>query len=211
LDEVVSISRYRISSIEPNLCTDEIISFVAASKRFMPHFHMPLQSGNNEILGLMRRRYRRELYAERVHQIKSLMPYACIGVDVITGFPGETDDHFLDTYNFLRELDIDYIHAFTYSERADTPAASMPGMVPVHLRRERSDQLRNLSLKKKAVHYERHLGEMRDVLFEKGPSPELMSGFTDNYIRILLPMDANRLNTIEPIKLSLENLKPTLG
>jgi threonylcarbamoyladenosine tRNA methylthiotransferase MtaB len=207
LDEVEVIDRYRLSSLEPNLCTDEIIAFVSGSKRFMPHFHMPLQSGNNEILGLMRRRYRREWYADRVQQIKLWMPHACIGVDVITGFPGETDDHFLDTYNFLRELEIDYIHVFTYSEREDTAATRMPGMVPIHLRRERSDQVRHLSLKKKSLHYEKHLGATRPVLFEKGPTPDRMSGFTDNYIRILMPMDAAKLNTIEPIQLEPLNIK----
>lgn len=201
LDEVDEIARFRISSIEPNLCTDEIIDFVAQSKRFMPHFHMPLQSGNNEILGLMRRRYKRELYAARVAQIKTALPHACIGVDVITGFPGETDDHFLDTYNFLREIAIDYIHAFTYSERADTPAASMPGTVPVNIRRERSDQLRHLSIKKKSLHFEKHLGETRTVLFENGPAPDLMSGFTDNYVRILAPKVSSKINTIEEVVL----------
>lgn len=149
LDEIEEIKRFRISSIEPNLCTDEIISFVAQSRKFMPHFHMPLQSGNNEVLKNMRRRYLRELYAERVSKIKTLMPHACIGVDVITGFPGETDDHYQDTYVFLHGLEISYIHAFTYSERADTPAITMAGKVPVQIRRERSQQLRNLSLEKK--------------------------------------------------------------
>jgi threonylcarbamoyladenosine tRNA methylthiotransferase MtaB len=199
LDEVSEVARFRISSIEPNLCTHEIISFVARASRFMPHFHMPLQSGSNEILKRMRRRYLRELYAERVGMIKQLMPHACIGVDVITGFPGESDDHFLDTYHFLRELDIDYIHSFTYSERADTPAASMTGAVPVHIRRERSQQLRTLSLMKKRVHYEKNLGQCRRVLFEKGPTPELMCGFTDNYIRIVMPKDPPSLNTIQPV------------
>ncbi len=199
LEQVEEIPRFRISSIEPNLCTDEIIDFVAGSSRFMPHFHMPLQSGNNEILGRMRRRYRRELYAEKVQSIKSKMPHACIGVDVITGFPGESDDHFLDTYTFLQELEIDYIHAFTYSERADTPAASMPDTVPVQLRRQRSQSLRELSLQKKTTHFERHLQQSRQVLFEKGPSDEWMSGFTDNYIRIARPMDIPVINTIQPV------------
>ncbi len=201
LEGVEEMERFRISSIEPNLCTDEIISFVAQSARFMPHFHMPLQSGNNEVLKLMRRRYLRELYAERVAAIKMQMPYACIGVDVITGFPGETDDHFLDTYNFLRELDVDYIHAFTYSERANTPAATMPGPVPVQLRRERSQQLRNLSQKKKTMHYARHTGHLRKVLFEKGPAANTLSGFTDNYVRVLASGEGFQVNSIEEIQL----------
>lgn len=201
LDNVPEVERFRISSIEPNLCTDEIIDFVASSQRFMPHFHMPLQSGNNDILKKMRRRYLRELYAERVASIKKIMPHACIGVDVITGFPGESDDHFLDSYQFLASLDIDYIHAFTYSERADTPAASMPDSVPVQIRRDRSQALRQLSLKKKAQHYEKHRGATRSVLFEKGPSEDLMSGFTDNYIRVLMPFESQSLNTIRPCHL----------
>jgi threonylcarbamoyladenosine tRNA methylthiotransferase MtaB len=202
LDEVEEINRFRISSIEPNLCTDEIISFVASSQRFMPHFHMPLQSGNNEILKKMRRRYLRELYSERVRAIKELMPHACIGVDVITGFPGESDAHFMDTYNFLGELDIDYIHAFTYSERADTPASLMPEAVPLHVRRERSQKLRDLSLVKKELHYAKHLGQTRNVLFEKGPTDHTLSGFTDNYVRIIMPFDPSLLNTIQPTLLT---------
>lgn len=208
LDEIEEIKRFRISSIEPNLCTDEIISFVAQSRKFMPHFHMPLQSGNNEVLKNMRRRYLRELYAERVSKIKTLMPHACIGVDVITGFPGETDDHYQDTYVFLHGLEISYIHAFTYSERADTPAITMAGKVPVQIRRERSQQLRNLSLEKKTRHYHSHLDETRNVLFENGPTPEVMSGFTDNYIRILEPKDMLKLNTIQPY--ALRNIQ-TIG
>lgn len=211
LDKVNEVNRFRISSIEPNLCTQEIIDFVAGSTRFMPHFHMPLQSGNNEILGLMRRRYRRELYADRVAQIKNAMPHACIGVDVITGFPGETDDHFMDTYMFLRDLDIDYIHAFTYSERPDTPAAEMDNAVPVHVRRERSNALRNLSLKKKADLYQRHLGSVREVLFEKGPEENTLSGFTDNYIRIIAPVNAAEINTLTRVTLKdIESVKGDL-
>lgn len=202
LEEVEEISRFRISSIEPNLCTDEIISFVAHSSRFMPHFHMPLQSGNNEILKSMRRRYLRELYAERVTSIKQLMPHACIGVDVITGFPGETETHFKDTVAFLEELQIDYIHAFTYSERAGTPAASMPDAIPVEIRRNRSKVLRDLSSWKKQTHYERHLDQVRQVLFEKGPDSNYLSGFTDNYIRILMPFEPDLINSIQPIELN---------
>lgn len=201
LDDVDAIARFRISSIEPNLCTDEIIEFVASSKRFMPHFHMPLQSGNNEILGKMRRRYLRELYAQRVQHIKTIMPHACIGVDVITGFPGESETHFNDTFNFLRDMDISYIHAFTYSERANTPAAEMHDIIPVSMRRNRSDILRKLSVIKKQSHYTRHIDQVRNVLFEKGPDEESISGFTDNYIRILVPYNESILNTIQPIVL----------
>lgn len=196
LDNVEDVNRFRISSIEPNLCTNDIISFVADAKRFMPHFHMPLQSGNNDILKRMRRRYLRELYAERVAAIKTKMPHACIGVDVISGFPGETDSHFEDTFDFLHQLEIDYIHAFTYSERADTPAAVMEGKVPIEIRRERSQTLRNLSLKKKTAHYLRHQHQEHTVLFENGPTADTMSGFTENYIRILLPKDTKKINTI---------------
>lgn len=201
LDQVTEINRFRISSIEPNLCTNEIIDFVAASERFMPHFHMPLQSGNNEILGKMRRRYLRELYAERVDHIRFRMPHACIGVDVITGFPGESDNHFMDTFHFLEDLHIDYIHAFTYSERENTPAASMSDSVPIQLRRERSNVLRNLSLKKKSEHYNRHIGETRNVLFENGAEKDFVTGFTDNYIRIILKDKSCLVNTIQPIEL----------
>lgn len=211
LEEVEDISRFRISSIEPNLCTNEIISFVATSERFMPHFHMPLQSGNNEILKNMRRRYIRELYAERVDSIKQKMPHACIGVDVITGFPGETDGHFMDTYHFLQDLDIDYIHAFTYSVRKDTPAATMEGAVPISVRRERSQTLRNLSNKKKFAHYTKHLGEPREVLFEKGPTENTLSGFTDNYIRVLIPFEPGLVNTIQQVQLKeITNLNDEL-
>ena len=202
LDEVEEIERFRISSIEPNLCTNEIIDFVANSKRFMPHFHMPLQSGSNEILKLMRRRYLRELYADRVATIKNIMPHACIGVDVISGFPGETDAHFNETFEFLHDLEIDYLHTFTYSEREDTPAASMPFKVPVEIRRHRSQVLRELSLKKKNAHYERHLGEVRKVLFEKGPTSETVSGFTDNYIRVIAPKQDSLLNQLQEINLT---------
>lgn len=202
LDKVEEVSRFRISSIEPNLSTDEIIDFVKSSSRFMPHFHMPLQSGNNEMLKKMKRRYLRELYAARVGKIKTLMPHACIGVDVITGFPGETEDHFMDTYQFLMDLEIDYIHAFTYSERENTPAALMEGVVPVGIRRERSKRLRQLSLKKKHAFYYRHLGQTREVLFEKGPDGKFISGFTDNYVRVLLPFNEALINTISTIELN---------
>lgn len=202
LDEVESVRRYRISSIEPNLCTDEIIRFVAGSQRFMPHFHMPLQSGSNDILRLMRRRYLRNVYADRVATIRSEMPYACIGVDVITGFPGETDTHFEESFQFLSDLDISYVHVFTYSERDNTPAATMPNPTPVAIRRARSQRLRALSEEKKQRHYLRHLGETRDVLLEKGFANDILSGFTDNYIRIISREPGIAVNALLPMTLS---------
>ncbi|MBK7406688.1 MAG: tRNA (N(6)-L-threonylcarbamoyladenosine(37)-C(2))-methylthiotransferase MtaB [Saprospirales bacterium] len=196
LEEGVEIPRFRISSIEPNLCTDEVIEFVAQSKRFMPHFHMPLQSGNNKQLQQMRRRYKRELYAERVATIKSLMPHACIGVDMIVGFPGETEEDFLETYRFIHSLDISYLHVFTYSERANTPAAEMEGIVPMEERRRRNEMLTILSEKKRRAFYEAHLGQIRPVLFENHSDPTRLSGFTDNYIKIEYPNDQGLLNSI---------------
>lgn len=206
LEEVEDIPRFRISSIEPNLCTDEIIEFVARSKRFMPHFHMPLQSGNNKQLQQMRRRYKRELYAERVEKIKTVMPHACIGVDVIVGFPGETEEDFLETYRFLHSLDIAYLHVFTYSERANTPAAEMEGAVPMEERRRRNEMLTILSEKKRRAFYEAHIGQTRPVLLEKHGDPGLLSGFTDNYIKIELPADQGVVNTLQPI--ALETVLP---
>ncbi len=184
LDKVEGIERYRISSIEPNLLTNEIIEFVANSRRFMPHFHIPLQSGNNEILGLMRRRYRRELYAEKVALIKQFMPHCAIGVDVIVGFPSESDAHFQDTYDFIHGLDVSYLHVFTYSERANTPALDIKPVVPVNIRHERNKQLRNLSHKKQQFFQEQHLNETRKVLFESHSKDGMMEGYTDNYIRV---------------------------
>jgi threonylcarbamoyladenosine tRNA methylthiotransferase MtaB len=201
LDQVNEISRFRISSIEPNLCTDEIIEFVARSERFVPHFHIPLQSGSNKMLRLMRRRYLRELYAERVQKIKSLMPHACIGVDVIVGFPGETEADFLETYHFLHALDISYLHVFTYSERANTPAAEMEGAVPVEERRRRNDMLTILSRKKRREFYEQHIGQVREVLFEHSRTPGLMSGFTDNYIKIETALQPEWINQVLPVRL----------
>ncbi len=202
LDEVDGIHRFRISSIEPNLCTDEVIDFVAQSKRFAPHFHIPLQSGNNKQLAQMKRRYKRELYAERVRKIKSVMPHACIGVDVIVGFPGETKADFLETYRFINELDVAYLHVFTYSERANTPAIEMPGAVPVEERRERNKMLTILSEKKKRAFYEMHLGEERTVLFERHKDARKMTFFTDNYIKIEMPMEAALLNEIKQVRLN---------
>ena len=202
-EQVEDIERFRISSIEPNLLTDEIIAFVAASKRFVPHFHVPLQSGNNKQLAQMRRRYRRELYAERVATIRRLMPHCCIGADVIVGFPGETEADFRETYRFIQEeLDVSYLHVFTYSERANTPAAEMPDPVPMSVRRERNEMLRILSEKKRRAFYERHLGQTRTVLFEAAESPEgTMSGFTDNYLKVSIPYRAELVNQLCPVAL----------
>ncbi len=204
-EQVEGIARFRISSIEPNLCTDEIIEFVAGSRRFVPHFHMPLQSGNNKQLRMMARRYKRELYAERVARIRRLMPHACIGVDVIVGFPGETDEDFLETYRFINELEVSYLHVFTYSERPNTPAATMPGRVPMEVRRQRNDMLTILSDKKRRHFYEQHLGQVREVLFEHSKQAGRMTGFTDNYIRIDMPFDAELINTIRPVRLESIN------
>jgi len=204
LDEVDGVERYRISSIEPNLCTDEIISFVAQSKRIVPHFHMPLQSGSNKMLAAMKRRYKRELYQERVAQIKTLMPHCCIGVDVIVGFPGESEEDFMDTYQFLHELDISYLHVFTYSERKNTPAAEMADPVPLQVRRQRNSMLTTLSEKKKRAFYAQFAGQERQVLFEAHKKEGLLSGFTDNYIKVELPFEEGRVNTLGKVR--LENL-----
>ena len=201
LDEVQGIDRIRISSIEPNLLTNEVINFVAASRLFVPHFHIPLQSGSNKILGLMRRRYRRELYTERVDQIKSIMPDCCIGVDVIVGFPGETREDFLDTYNFLNELNISYLHVFTYSERENTPAAEMPNSVPGSKRADRSKMLHILSEKKRRSFYEGQRGNAADVLFEGDHKNGFMHGFTRNYIKVKTYYDPLLVNEIIPVKL----------
>ena len=189
LDEVEGIDRFRISSIEPNLLSEELINFVAASKRFVPHFHMPLQSGNNEILGQMRRRYQRELYIDRVNQIKSLMPDTCIGVDVIVGFPGESDQHFLDTYSFLVDLPVSYLHVFSYSERPNTPAASMQNQVPKAVRQKRSKMLRGLSAKKRHAFYESQLQKTKTILFEAENKEGYIQGFTENYVKVRMPWD----------------------
>lgn len=188
LEKIEGIERYRISSIEPNLLTNEIIEFVANSDKFMPHFHIPLQSGSNTILGLMKRRYKRELYADRVKLIKTLMPHCAIGVDVIVGFPGETDDYFKETFDFLHSLDISYLHVFTYSERDNTHALTLKPVVPIHTRHERNKTLRNLSYMKMQYFTEQHTGQIRKVLFEKHGKGEMMEGYTDNYIRITTPV-----------------------
>lgn len=187
LEKVEGIKRYRISSIEPNLLTQEIIEFVAGSKKFMPHFHIPLQSGSNKILGAMRRRYRRELYAEKVEQIKKLIPHCAIGVDVIVGFPGESDVHFKETFDFLHALDVSYLHVFTYSERDNTHALNIKPVVPVAVRNERNKTLRNLSYMKMQYFTEQHTGQIRPVLFEGHSKNGMMEGYTDNYIRITTP------------------------
>ena len=184
LELIEGIERYRISSIEPNLLTNEIIEFVANSDKFMPHFHIPLQSGSNTILGLMKRRYKRELYAERVKLIKTLMPHCAIGVDVIVGFPGETEEYFKETFDFLHSLDISYLHVFTYSERDNTHALTLKPVIPVNIRHERNKILRNLSYMKMQYFTEQHNGQTRKVLFEKQEKGEMMEGYTDNYIRI---------------------------
>jgi threonylcarbamoyladenosine tRNA methylthiotransferase MtaB len=196
LDEVEGIERYRISSIEPNLLTPEIIGFVARSRKFMPHFHIPLQSGSNEILGLMRRRYKRELYAERVAMIKSLMPHCAIGVDVIVGFPSESDQHFEETFNFLHNLDISYLHVFTYSERDHTSALEIRPVVPINVRHERNKTLRNLSYMKMQYFTAQHHGQTRKVLFEGHEKNGMMEGYTDNYIRIHTPYRKEWANEI---------------
>lgn len=196
LDEIEGIERYRISSIEPNLLTNDIIRFVAASKRFMPHFHVPLQSGSNTILSLMRRRYKRELYADRVHLIKSLMPHASIGVDVIVGFPGEKQEEFKETFDFLHALDISYLHVFTYSERANTVALDIQPVIPVSVRNERNKQLRNLSYMKQQYFQQQHQGDKRTVLFEGHEKNGMMEGYTDNYIRVTTPFRKEWVNEV---------------
>ncbi|MFT6807977.1 MAG: threonylcarbamoyladenosine tRNA methylthiotransferase MtaB [Saprospiraceae bacterium] len=201
LDQVEGLERIRISSIEPNLCSDEIIDFVAGSNRFVPHFHMPLQSGSDRILGLMKRRYRSELYRDRVRHIKSVMPHCCIGVDVIVGFPRETDEDFQETVSFLKELDVSYLHVFTYSERAKTPAADMEDPVPMHIRKERNEILRQVSEKKKRAFYEQHLGQERIVLVEQSKNPERLTGFTDNYIKVELSPSQGSVNGLVSVNL----------
>ena len=201
LDEKSSVPRFRISSIEPNLLINDIIEFVAISKRFMPHFHIPLQSGSNALLGQMKRRYKRELYTERVEKIKSLMPHCCIGVDVIVGFPGETDEEFQATYDYLHQLDVSYLHVFTYSERENTAAITMNGVVPVSIRKERNAMLRNLSEKKMNYFTEQQRGNIRPVLFEHAEKNGLMEGYSDNYIRVSMPYNENAINSIMPYTL----------
>ena len=202
LDEVEGIDRIRISSIEPNLLSDEIIEFVATSKRFVPHFHIPLQSGSDKILGLMRRRYKRELYASRVARIKQVMPDCCIGVDVIVGFPGETREDFVETYNFLNSLDVSYLHVFTYSERENTPAAEMKGIVPGSARADRSKMLHILSEKKRRAFYDTQLGHTDEVLFEGDIKDGFMHGFTRNYVKVKTKYDPVLVNEVRSVRLT---------
>ena len=189
LEKVEGIERFRISSIEPNLLTNEIIEFVSNSKKFMPHFHIPLQSGSDKILGLMRRRYKKELYSERIGLIKTMMPHCCVGVDVIVGFPGETEEDFMETFNFLHQLDISYLHVFTYSERTNTLAADMKPVVSINIRNDRNKTLRNLSYQKMQYFTNTHIGETRKVLFETKNKNGMMEGYTDNYIKITAPFN----------------------
>lgn len=210
LDEVEGIERFRISSIEPNLLTDEIIGFVARSKRFVPHFHIPLQSGSNQVLGLMRRRYKRELYTDRVQKIKELMPHACIGADVIVGHPGETDEAFNETYQLLTDLPVSYLHVFTYSERPNTAALTIKPIVPGHVRADRSKRLHILSDKKRRAFYDSQVGHRATVLFEEdaeaGTTPAgLMQGFTENYVRVVAKYDPLLINETLPVRLAAVN------
>jgi hypothetical protein len=202
LDKVEGIERLRISSIEPNLIKDETIDFIAQSKSFVPHFHIPLQSGSNEILKKMKRRYLRELYVSRVAKIREVMPDACIGVDVIVGFPGETDEHFLETYYFLNDLDISYLHVFTYSERDNTEAVLMDGVVPDAVRAKRSKMLRGLSAKKRNAFYTSQLGKEKTVLFESDNKQGYIHGFTENYVKVKAPWDPSLVNTLHKVKLT---------
>lgn len=202
LDKVEGIHRLRISSIEPNLLKNETIDFVADSNSFVPHFHIPLQSGSNHILKRMRRRYMRELYVERVQRIREVMLHACIGVDVIVGFPGETEELFIETYKFLQELDISYLHVFTFSERDNTLAAEMDGIVPIKARKKRSKMLRGLSVKKRRAFYESQVGSVRTVLFESEDKDGFIHGFTENYVRVKAPYDESLGNTLHTVKLT---------
>ncbi|WP_264522254.1 tRNA (N(6)-L-threonylcarbamoyladenosine(37)-C(2))-methylthiotransferase MtaB [Flavobacterium sp. N1994] len=202
LDEVEGIERLRISSIEPNLLKNETIEFVSQSRTFVPHFHIPLQSGSNTILKKMKRRYLREVYTDRVNKIREVMPHACIGVDIIVGFPGETDEDFLETYNFLNEMDISYLHVFTYSERDNTEAAEMPDVVPMNVRNKRSKMLRGLSVKKRRAFYENQIGANRTVLFESENKEGYIHGFTENYVKVKTPWNPELVNTLHEINLT---------
>ena len=202
LEKIESIERWRISSIEPNLLTEEIISFVARSNKFMPHFHIPLQSGSDRILKYMRRKYLTKLYRERIETIKRVMPHACIGVDVIVGFPGETEEEFQATYDFINSLDVSYLHVFTYSERANTKALNLSPIVPIVERKKRNEMLRILSEKKKRAFYDQHLNSERKVLWEAENDEGKIYGFTDNYIKVATKYDGALTNTIQAMNLS---------
>jgi len=202
LDKVEGIHRLRISSIEPNLLKNETIDFVSNSNSFVPHFHIPLQSGSDDLLKLMKRRYQKEIYTNRVEAIKRVMPNACIGVDVIVGFPGETDEHFLETYNYLNDLDISYLHVFTYSERPNTEAVNMEGVVPKNIRNKRSKMLRGLSVKKRRAFYECQLGNSLTVLFESENKDGYIHGFTQNYVKVKAPWNPDLVNTLHKVTLT---------
>lgn len=201
LDKVDGIHRIRISSIEPNLLKNETIDFVSQSRSFVPHFHIPLQSGSDKILKMMRRRYMSQLYVDRVARIKEVMPHACIGVDVIVGFPGETEEDFLETYTFLNELEVSYLHVFTYSERDNTAAAEMENVVPKKLRQKRSKMLRGLSIKKRRAFYESQLGRERTALFEGENKEGYIHGFTENYVKVKTPWNPDLVNTLQRVQL----------
>jgi threonylcarbamoyladenosine tRNA methylthiotransferase MtaB len=201
LDKVEGIERFRISSIEPNLLSNEVIDFVAKSNKFVPHFHIPLQAGSNTLLKAMRRKYLRELYAERVEKIKTLMPDACIGVDVIVGFPGETEVEFMETINFLMDLEISYLHVFTYSERANTTAKKMDNAVPMATRRERSQKLHLISDKKRRAFYESQEGKTKKVLFEAEENGGIMHGFSENYVKVSILFDPALINQTVQVRL----------
>lgn len=205
LDQVESIERFRISSIEPNLLRNEIIEFVSQSQRFVPHFHIPLQSGSDEILKKMRRRYLTKLYRDRIEKVRSLMPHACIGVDVIVGFPGETEELFLETYNFLNSLPISYLHVFTYSERDNTEATEFEGIVPQHIRKKRNTMLRILSEKKRIAFYQSQLGTTQKVLWESENKNGKIHGFTENYVKVETDFDENLINQTEYVDLVMLN------
>jgi len=202
LDRVEGIDRLRISSIEPNLLKNETIEFVAQSKSFVPHFHIPLQSGSDTLLKKMKRRYNKALYKDRVSKIKEVLPHACIGVDVIVGFPGETEELFLETYNFINALDVSYLHVFTYSERDHTLAVEMQGVVPKNVRTKRSKMLRGLSAKKRRVFYESQIGTNRIVLFEGENKEGYIHGFTENYVKVKTPWNPELVNTLHQIELA---------
>ncbi len=202
LDTIEGIHRLRISSIEPNLLKDETIGFVANSNSFVPHFHIPLQSGSDELLKKMKRRYLRKVYTDRVARIREVMPNACIGVDVIVGFPGETDELFLETYNYLNDLNISYLHVFTYSERPNTEAVLMDGVIPKNIRHKRSKMLRGLSVKKRRAFYESQLGNTLTVLFESENKEGYIHGFTENYVKVKAPWNPELVNTLHTIVLT---------
>jgi threonylcarbamoyladenosine tRNA methylthiotransferase MtaB len=205
LDNIEGVERFRISSIEPNLLTDDIVKFVATSKKFVPHFHIPLQSGSDKILSSMRRRYLTDTYKTRIELIKQLMPSCCIGVDVIVGFPGETEEDFLTTYNFLTEINCSYLHVFTYSERDNTTALRIKEIVPLEIRQERNKKLRILSEKKKRKFYEENIGEIKNVLFEAEEDNNFMYGFSENYVKVRVPYNSNLINKIEKVKIVKNN------